>query len=171
MDHVDRILAQWRRERPDLDVDPMGLIGRTKRLALFLTRGMEKTWADYGLNDASFDVLATLRRSGPPFRLSPGALMASTMVTSGTMTNRIDQLEKAGLVERARNPEDGRSFLIALTDKGFDVIDAAVAAHVRTQAELVAGLSQDERRRLDALLKTFLADFEGAEKDAEGGDA
>lgn len=163
MDHVDRILAQWRRERPDLDVDPMGLIGRTKRLALFLTREMENTWADYGLNDASFDVLATLRRSGPPFRLSPGALMASTMVTSGTMTNRVDQLEKAGLVERIRNPDDGRSVLIALTDKGFGVIDVAVTAHVRTQAELVAGLSEDERCRLNALLKKFLTDFEAKE--------
>ncbi|HIC82493.1 MAG TPA: MarR family transcriptional regulator [Kiloniellaceae bacterium] len=166
MDHVDRILAQWRRERPDLDVDPMGLIGRTKRLALFLTRGMEKTWAHYGLNDASFDVLATLRRSGPPFRLSPSALMASTMVTSGTMTNRIDQLDKAGLVERIRNPDDGRSVLIALTDKGFGVIDAAVTAHVRTQAELVAGLSKDERRRLNVLLKTFLTDFEESDGSA-----
>jgi len=160
MDHVDRITAQWRKERPDLDVAPMGLIGRLKRLSLCLTREMEKTWADYDLNSASFDVLATLRRSGPPFSLSPGDLIASTMVTSGTMTNRIDQLEKAGLVARVQNPEDGRSFLISLTGKGFDVIDAAVEAHVETQRKLVSGLTQDERRRLNALLKTFLVDFE-----------
>ena len=160
MDHVDRILAQWRRERPDLEVAPMGLIGRIKRLALCLSREMEKTWARHGLNAASFDVLATLRRSGPPFRLSPGDLMASTMVTSGTMTNRIDQLEKAGLVERIRNPDDGRGFLISLTGRGFEVIDAAVAAHVETQGRLVAGLSRDERRALDGLLKRFLKDVE-----------
>lgn len=160
MDHVDRILAQWRHERPDLDVAPMGLIGRIKRLSLCLSREMEKTWAAHGLNGASFDVLATLRRSGPPFNLSPGDLMATTMVTSGTMTNRIDQLEKAGFVERVRNPDDGRSFLISLTEKGFAVIDAAVTAHVRTQEKLVSGLSEDERGKLDGLLKTFLADFE-----------
>lgn len=160
MDHVDRILAQWRKERPDLEVAPMGLIGRVKRLMLCLSREMEKTWAEYGLNTASFDVLATLRRSGPPFSLSPGELIASTMVTSGTMTNRIDQLEKAGLVRRVQNPDDGRGFLVSLTDKGFRVIDEAVAAHVTTQAKLVSGLSEKERRDLDALLKTFLAGLE-----------
>ena len=162
MDHVDRILAQWRKERPDLEVAPMGLIGRIKRLTLHLSREMEKTWTQYGLNAASFDVLATLRRSGPPFALSPGDLIAMTMVTSGTMTNRIDQLEKAGFVERNQSPEDRRSFLISLTDKGFQVIDAAVAAHVETQELLVSGLSADERRQLDALLKSFLSDFEKA---------
>ena len=160
MDHVDRILAQWRQERPDLELAPMALIGRIKRLSLYLSREMEKTWAKYDLNAASFDVLATLRRSGPSFALSPGDLMATTMVTSGTMTNRIDQLEKAGLVERRQSPEDRRSFLISLTDEGFGVIDAAVADHVKTQEKLVSGLAAEDRRQLDALLKAFLADFE-----------
>lgn len=160
MDHVDRILAQWRQERPDLELAPMALIGRIKRLSLYLSREMEKTWAKYDLNAASFDVLATLRRSGPSFALSPGDLMASTMVTSGTMTNRIDQLEKAGLVERRQSPEDRRSFLISLTDEGFRVIDAAVADHVKTQEKLVSGLAAEDRQQLDALLKAFLADFE-----------
>ena len=160
MDHVDRILAQWRRERPDLDVAPMGLIGRIKRLSQHLTREMEQTWAAHGLNLASFDVLATLRRAGPPYRLSPGDLMATTMVTSGTMTNRIDQLEKAGLVERIPNPEDGRSFLIALSQQGFALIDEAATAHVATQERLVSGLSKKDRKALDALLKAYLAGFE-----------
>lgn len=160
MDHVDRVLAQWRRERPDLDVAPMGLIGRLKRLSLGLTREMEKTWGRYGLNSASFDVLATLRRAGPPFSLTPSELIASTMVTSGTMTNRIDQLEKAGLVERTQSPDDRRSFRITLTDEGFRVIDAAVTEHVKTQAQLVSGLSDDERRQLDTLLKCFVAGLE-----------
>lgn len=161
MDHVDRILAQWRKERPDLEVAPMGLIGRAKRLMSHLSRGMERTWAEYGLNAASFDVLATLRRSGPPYALSPGDLIESTMVTSGTMTNRIDQLEKAGLVERKQSREDRRSFLISLTDKGFRIIDEAVAAHVATQQALVSGLSERDQRQLDTLLKSFLASFEG----------
>ena len=160
MDHVDTIIAQWNEQCPDLEVAPMALVGRVKRLSMLLTRGMEKTWAEFGLNGPSFDVLATLRRSGPPYSLSPGDLIASTMVTSGTMTNRICQLEKAGLVERIQNPEDGRSFLISLTEKGFRIIDEAVAAHVVTQAQLVSGLSEKQRRELEALLRTFLAGLE-----------
>lgn len=160
MDHVDQIVTQWNRERPDLDVAPMALLGRLKRLMLHISREMAETWAEHGLNAASFDVLATLRRSGPPFALSPADLIASTMVTSGTMTNRIDQLEKMGLVARKQSQEDRRSFLISLTDKGFEVIDAAVTAHVATQQRLVSGLSDRDRRQLNSLVKGFLADFE-----------
>ncbi|WGI24403.1 MarR family transcriptional regulator [Halomonas alkaliantarctica] len=160
MDHVDNILKQWRQERPDLDVSPMGTIGRVKRLNHTLMRAMEKTWAKYGLNDASFDVLATLRREGAPYALSPGDLMASTMVTSGTMTHRINQLEKSGLIERVKNPNDGRGFLISLSQDGFDLIDEAVAAHVDTQAQLVGCLTEEQRAQLDDLLKQFLAGFE-----------
>lgn len=160
MDHVDQIVAQWNRERPDLDVAPMALLGRMKRLLLHVTREMADTWAEHGLNAASFDVLATLRRSGPPFALSPADLIASTMVTSGTMTHRIDQLERAGLVARRQSEDDRRSFLISLTDKGFGVIDAAVTAHVATQERLVSGLSDQERRQLNKLAKKFLAEFE-----------
>ena len=160
MDHVDHILKQWRQERPDLDVAPMATIGRVKRLNHALMRAMEKTWAKYGLTDARFDVLATLRREGAPYALSPSDLMASTMVTSGTMTHRINLLEKAGLIERVKNPEDGRGFLISLSQHGFDLIDEAVAAHVETQAQLVSGLTEEQRAQLDALLKQFLAGFE-----------
>ena len=160
MDHVDKILKQWQQERPDLDVAPMGTIGRVKRLNHTLMRAMEQTWAEYGLTDASFDVLATLRREGEPYALSPGDLMASTMVTSGTMTHRINQLEKAGLIERVKNPNDGRGFLISLSQRGFELIDAAVAAHVATQAQLVSGLTKAQQEQLDDLLKQFLAGFE-----------
>ena len=160
MDHVDNILKQWRQERPDLDVTPMGTIGRVKRLNHALMRAMEKTWAKYGLTDASFDVLATLRREGAPYALSPSDLMTSTMVTSGTMTHRINLLENAGLIERVKNPEDGRGFLISLSQRGFSLIDEAVAAHVETQAQLVSGLTEEQRAQLDALLKQFLAGFE-----------
>lgn len=160
MDHVDAILAQWRRERPDLDVEPMGLLGRMTRLSTHLRHAIEATHARHGLAPSSFDILATLRRAGAPYRLSPGDLLASAMVTSGTMTNRIDQLERVGLVERLANPQDGRSVLVALTAAGLACIEAAVADHVATQAELVGALSEDERRALDALLAKFLAAFE-----------
>jgi DNA-binding MarR family transcriptional regulator len=160
MDRVDEILAQWNRERPDLDVGPMGLTGRIKRLAQHLTRETEKTLSAHGLTGPSFDVLATLRRSGPPYALSPGDLLATMMITSGTMTNRIDQLEKAGLVKRTSNPKDGRSVIISLTDKGFAVVDAAVTAHVETQARLTSVLSKKETATLNALLSKYLAWFE-----------
>jgi DNA-binding MarR family transcriptional regulator len=160
MDHVDRITAQWNRERPDLDTGPMGLLGRLARLRNHLTRETEKVFAGHGINAAAFDVLATLRRSGAPYRLSPGDLLATTMVSSGTMTNRLDQLEKAGLIERMHNPEDRRGVIIALTDKGLALVDAAVESHVQNQHRLVAALSPDERDALDGLLRTFLSKFE-----------
>ncbi|MGY5809678.1 MarR family winged helix-turn-helix transcriptional regulator [Rhizobium sp. LEGMi198b] len=162
MDRIDKILAQWKRERPDLDTTPMGLIGRLGNVAHHLGREMDRTFAQFGLNRATFDVLATLRRSGMPYALSPSDLMAAMMVTSGTMTNRIDQLEKAGLVARSVNPEDARSFLVSLTEKGFALIDSAVAAHVETQARLVSGLSEEEKAALNALLGKYLSDFETA---------
>ncbi|WP_085033826.1 MarR family winged helix-turn-helix transcriptional regulator [Ensifer aridi] len=159
-DHVDKILAQWRRERPELDVSAMGLLGRLARLRAHVSREQEKVFAEHGLTSASFDVLATLRRSGPPFQLSPGDLLAATMVTSGTMTNRIDQLEKAGLVERLNNPEDRRGVIIALTPEGLKRINAAATAHVANQQRLVAGLAPGDREALDALLRKFLATLE-----------
>lgn len=160
MDHVDRILQQWHRERPDLDVGPMGLLGRITRLRTHLARETEQVLAAHGLNSATFDVLATLRRSGPPYALSPSDLLATTMVSSGTMTNRLDQLEKAGLVARSHNPEDRRSIIIALTDKGRSVVDEAAGAHVANQHRLVDGLSPEDRATLDGLLRTFLKRFE-----------
>lgn len=159
-DAVDHILAQWARERPDLDVTPMGLIGRLGRLRAHLTRAHETAFQRHGLNGASFDLLATLRRSGPPFRLSPSDLLDTMMITSGTMTNRIDQLEKQGLVERLPHPDDRRALLVALTVKGRDVIDAAVTDHVENQHRLVETLTPPERAALDALLRRYLTAFE-----------
>lgn len=165
MDKVDAIIAQWHRERPDLDVGPMETIGRLGRLARHLSREMEKTFAAHGLSAPGFDVLATLRRAGPPYALSPGDLLATTMVTSGSMTNRIDQLEKAGLVERRQNPEDRRSVVISLTEIGFATIDACITAHVETQARLMTALSDTEKAALDALLRRWLTGFEDGRKD------
>ena len=157
LDGIDRIVAQWNRERPDLDVGPMALIGRLGRLREHISRKQEKVFAAFGLNSAGFDVLATLRRHGAPHALSPGALMDSMMITSGTVTNRIDQLEKAGLVSRETNPEDRRGMIVKLTPEGLKLINAAVAAHVENQHRLVSHLSAEERVALDGLLSSFLA--------------
>jgi DNA-binding MarR family transcriptional regulator len=157
MDPVDEIQAQWRRHRPDLDVEAMGPIGRLGRIVHYLTREMDRNLAQFGLTAASFDVLAPLRRAGPPYSLSPGDLLATMMITSGTLTNRIDQLEKAGLVARAPNPDDRRSFLISLTEAGFATIDAAVTSHVETQKRLLSILREEEQAALDPLLRSFLA--------------
>ncbi|WP_264211311.1 MarR family winged helix-turn-helix transcriptional regulator [Leisingera thetidis] len=168
MDHVDFITQQWERERPDLDVTAMGVIGRVARLYLAYQREMQKTFADFGLNAAKFDVLATLRRSGPPYTLSPGALLKATMVASGTMTNRIDRLEADGLVKREVNPEDSRSFLVGLTEQGFALIDRAVTAHVQTQTRLLAGLSAAEAAALTGLLSKAQAAADQPETDQPG---
>lgn len=134
----------------------MGLFGRLERLRHHLAREMENTFAAHGLNAGSFDVLAALRRSGAPYRLSPGDLLATMMITSGTLTNRLDQLEKAGLIQRSRNPADGRGVLIELTDTGFHTIEAAVTAHVETQARLIASLAPEDQAALGAILERYL---------------
>lgn len=156
MDHVDRILLQWRAERPDLDVTPMGVLGRLKRLDSYLRSGLDKVYAANGLNAASFDVLATLRRSGAPYALSPKELMGQTMVTSGTMTNRIDRLEQAGLVKRRRDDTDGRASIVALTDAGFSLIDRIIGDHVANQHRLVEPLDSADLKTLENLLKKWL---------------
>ena len=156
MDRVDKIIKQWHQERPDLDVAPMEIIGRLKQTSQYLSLEMDKTFAVHGLNGSNFDVLATLRRSGAPYGLSPSDLIASTMVTSGTMTNRIDQLVKAGLVERIANSQDARSFIISLTNKGHVLIDRVLDDHVKTQALLTADLTKEDRKALNLILRKFL---------------
>lgn len=162
-DAVDRIQAQWRRERPDLDPSPMGIFGRLSRITATARPAIDAVLARHELNSWSFDVLATLRRAGPPFRLSPGDLLASCMVTSGTMTHRIDQLEKAGLVLRRANPDDRRSVLIGLTEAGLSRVDAVVGEHLANEERLLAALDPAERRVLEGALRQFLAALEAAE--------
>jgi len=157
MDRVDKIIRQWHQERPDLDMASMEVIGRIKQLSQYLLREMEKTFSVYGLNAASFDALATLRRSGEPYELSPSDLMDSTMVTSGTMTNRIDQLVKNGLVERLPNPKDARGFIISLTNEGHDLIDLVLNKHVKTQTKLTEVLTKEDKDSLNLILRKFLA--------------
>ncbi|MDP5220781.1 MarR family transcriptional regulator [Ruegeria sp. 2205SS24-7] len=157
---IEDIRAQWAKQRPGIDTAPMGVIGRVVRLSALYSEEMGKTFANHGLSAASFDVLATLLRSGPPHALSPNQLLATMMVTSGTMTNRIDQLEKDGLVARIPNPEDKRSVHVKLTESGIRKIDAAVSDHVVVQKRLVEGLSEMDRTELSAILDkclTYLA--------------
>ncbi len=159
-DAVDKILAQWQRERPDLDVSPMGVIGRMGRLAKHLERAIQETFSEFGLTVGEFDVLAALRRSGQPYQLSPTELFNTLMVSSGTMTHRIDGLEKAKLVQRIPDPSDRRGTLIELTDKGFNVIEKAVEAHVVNESRILSVLEDSEREALAQLLSKLLVSFE-----------
>ncbi|GAA2707243.1 MULTISPECIES: MarR family transcriptional regulator [Streptomyces] len=155
-DHVDRILEQWARQRPDLDVSPMAVIGRLSRLHQLVTAELGRTFAAHGLDRASFDVLATLRRSDPPHRLTPAALMRSAMVTSGAITQRLDRLQERGLVTRAPSPDDGRSVVVTLTDEGRALVDRALPDHVATEERLLTALTGPERDALAGALKRLL---------------
>jgi DNA-binding MarR family transcriptional regulator len=159
-DPVDEILAQWQKERPDLDVSPMGIIGRMTRLAKYLKIEIGKTFAQFGLNPGEFDVLATLRRSGKPYQLSPTELYNSMMVSSGTMTNRIDGLEKAELVKRMPDPNDRRGTLIQLTEKGFALIEKTVEAHVKNEHRILEALKEPELEALTILMRKLLVSLE-----------
>ncbi|WP_394788532.1 MarR family winged helix-turn-helix transcriptional regulator [Rhodoferax sp.] len=159
-DAVDAILAQWRRERPDLDVSVMGLIGRIKRCEVLLQRKLNQTFAAFGMTRWEFDVLATLRRSGAPYGLAPTALFSTLMVTSGTMTHRLQGLEGRGLVQRLPHSEDARSMLVQLTDAGLDLIDRAVAAHVANEQRILAPIKPAELAALDLRLAKLLAVLE-----------
>jgi DNA-binding MarR family transcriptional regulator len=154
-DAVDRITAQWRRERPDLDSTPMEVIGRISRLSALVQRELERVFAQHGLAGGDFDVLATLRRSGAPHP-TPGELSRSTMVTTGGMTKRLDRLESLGLVRREPDPRDRRGKRIALTDSGRALIDRAVEAHLQNEERLLAELSAAKREELAALLRELL---------------
>ncbi|XVS63494.1 MarR family winged helix-turn-helix transcriptional regulator [Actinosynnema sp. CA-299493] len=155
-DHVDLVLGQWRARRPDLDVSPMAVIGRLSRLARLVDVELGKTFAAHDLDRASFDVLATLRRSAPPHRLTPTELMRSSMVTSGAVTQRLDRLEARGLVVRTPNEHDGRGVVVALTDAGRDLIDRTLPDHLATEDRLLGALSPRERTALADTLKHLL---------------
>jgi DNA-binding MarR family transcriptional regulator len=159
-DPIDKILAQWQRERPDLDVSPMGIIGRVTRLAKHLEHAIQETFSEFGLTVGEFDVLATLRRSGRPYQLSPTKLFNTVMVSSGTMTHRIDRLEQAELVQRIPDISDRRGIQIKLTDKGFEVIEKTVEAHVVNEHHLLSVLETPEREALTQLLRKLLVSFE-----------
>ena len=156
-DHVAEVMAQWRRERPDLDVSPQGLIGRLHRLAATLYDELDTVYAQFGVSDGEFDVLATLRRAGEPFELTPSQLAQWTMVTSGAVSKRLDRLEAAGLVSRERSATDGRGRVVRLTAAGRELIDAAFTAHIANEHRLIEGLSARDRAQLEAILVRWTA--------------
>jgi DNA-binding MarR family transcriptional regulator len=160
VDEVDRIVGAWRRERPDLDVAPLEVLSRVTRLARHLDRARSAAFARHGLETWEFDVLAALRRSGEPYRLSPGQLVAQTMVTSGTMTNRIDRLAGRGLVQRLPDPADGRGVMVRLEDSGRLLADAALADLLQIERGVLAVLRPAEHEQLSGLLRTLLSTLE-----------
>jgi DNA-binding MarR family transcriptional regulator len=162
-DEVDDLVAAWRAQRPDLDVEPMQVLSRISRLARHLDIARRGAFADHGLESWEFDVLSALRRQGPPFQLTPGALLRATLVTSGTMTNRIDRLAAAGLVRREPDPTDRRGVLVILAKPGLARVDAALADLLARERALLAGLDTSERRRLADLMRILLAPFDALE--------
>jgi DNA-binding MarR family transcriptional regulator len=152
-DHVDDILRQWGRERPDVDVSAMAIIGRISRLERLISVRLDQVFQEHRLEAWEFDVLATLRRSGPPYELSAGQLLNAMMITSGTMTNRIDRLEHRRFVRRRKDPADGRVVLVALTPTGRRRVDAALQAHAANELNIIASLSQRDRNELIRVLR------------------
>jgi DNA-binding MarR family transcriptional regulator len=159
-DEVDELVARWQAERPDLDTEPLQVLSRVSRLARYLDRARTTAFASHGLQAWGFDVLSALRRQGPPYQLSPGALLRATLVTSGTMTNRIKNLADAGLVSRSGDPLDRRGALVTLTDRGRAAVDAALADLLRSERDLLTRLDRDQQRELAALLRILLAPFD-----------
>ena len=151
-DQIEQILAQWTAERPDLDASPMAVAGRISRVSRKMDARLAETFAAHGLDAAAFDVLATLRRSGAPYTLSPSELTASTMVTSAAIAQRLNRLEERGLVARTKNSADGRGKRVRLTADGLALIDRALPDHLETEERILAGLSPQEREVLAGLL-------------------
>ena len=152
-DQVDRLVEAWGRERPDLDLSPMEVLSRVTRVSHHLDQLRRSTFTAHDLEPWEFDVLAALRRAGSPYELSPGRLIRETLVTSGTMTNRVDRLAARGLVRRLPDPEDRRGVLVRLTDGGREAVDGALAGLLEREQGLLAALGASDRRRLAALLR------------------
>ena len=159
-DEVDDLVAAWHAERPDLDVAPLQVLSRVSRLARHLDLTRRASFTSHGLETWEFDVLSALRRQGPPYQMTPGALLRATLVTSGTMTNRIDRLAEAGLVRRHPDPRDRRGVLVTLTDLGRAKADGALADLLRREQDLLASLGPDDQQTLASLLRTLLAPFD-----------
>ncbi|WP_288821206.1 MarR family transcriptional regulator [uncultured Leclercia sp.] len=155
-DAVARIVEQWRREKPELDTSVMGMFGRLQRCSLLLEPMLLREYKKYELVTWEFDMLATLRRAGEPFILTPTELFSTLMITSGTMTHRLKLLEARGLISREPNPEDARSMRVKLSDAGRKLIDSAIVTHVENQHKIAATMPADKLRQLDELLAEFL---------------
>jgi DNA-binding MarR family transcriptional regulator len=162
-DHIDRIVAQWNRERPDLDVAALALFGRLLRVTQLADSTLTSAMRDRGLQRGWFDLLAALRRAGSPYELNPTQLMAATMLSSGGITKRLDSMERAGLLEREPDPTDRRGTIVKLTRRGRALVDRAFEEHVANEEQLLEGLTPNQRKSLDALLRTLLEHLEQAE--------
>jgi len=156
VDEIDRIVAEWNQERPDLDVSPTHTLQRITRLALLQGASFAQVFAPYGLSFGEYLVLAALRRGGPPYRMNPTALFNSVILSSGAMTNRLDRLEEMGFVERLPDPTDRRGRLVALTDRGRELVDKAAADHLENEQRLLVALDPKEREQLAGLLRKLL---------------
>lgn len=163
-DTVDQILAQWQRERPDLDCTPMGIFSRIKRCGQLLEPLTDMAFMRHDLVRWQFDMLATLRRAGEPFTLSPTQLFSTLMITSGTMTHRLKVLEKRGLIERIAHVQDARSKLVALTVEGRLLIDSALETHLENERQLLNGLSETQCQILNHALRLFMRQLESGEE-------
>lgn len=161
-DHVDRIVAEWRRERPDLNAEPIGVLGRLFRAAALADAALAEQLSAHELHAGWFDLLAALRRAGAPYELNPTHLMRATLLSSGGMTKRLDRLVEAGLVERRPDPSDRRGTLVRLTRRGKTAIDRAVVTHVANEERLLRPLTRAEQRALDGLLRTLLVSLDPA---------
>lgn len=155
-DEVDQVVEAWARERSDLALDAMHVWSRISRLSGILDGHRKRAFSEHGIEGWEFDVLAALRRAGEPYRLSPGQLLRETHVTSGTMTNRVDRLVKRGAVTRDPDPSDGRGVLVALTDEGLTLVDAALASLLRVEDELLGGWSEEDRDQFAEYLRRLL---------------
>jgi DNA-binding MarR family transcriptional regulator len=156
-DPVEAIVDQWALQRPDIDVTTMADVARLLRVADLIDRRISAMAADHGMDRGQGDVLFTLRRAGPPYRLSPGELTANLLVTTGTMTNRIDRLEARGLVRRLPNPDDRRSVVVELTPEAVELVDRAIERHVANEQEMIAPLTPRDRDELRRILRKLLA--------------
>lgn len=163
-DRLDEIAAQWRRERPDLDVFALALLGRLFRVAHLADLELAKGTAAHGLRPGWFDLLAALRRAGPPYQLTPTELMRATMLSSGGTTKRLDRVAEAGLITRQPDPHDRRGTLVRLTPNGLDLFDRALQTHLASEDHLLQPLSATERQELDRALRRLLAKLERLEQ-------
>lgn len=166
-DHVDLILEQWRVARPDLDTSPLAVIGRVSTAARLIDVRLRRNFARHDLDGAAFDVLATLRRTGAPHRLTPGELMRTAMVTSGAITQRLDRLEQRGLIARTAAESDARSVNVTLTDAGRDLVDEVLPGHLATEQQLLAGLDAEQRHALAEGLRLLLGSLQAATSTAD----
>lgn len=159
-DEVDLLVTAWQRERPDLDVRPLEVLSRVTRLAHHVDRARRRAFAKHALELWEFDVLAALRRAGSPYVLSPGQLLAQTLVTSGTMTNRLDRLEQRGLVRRTRAEHDRRGVQVRLSSRGKERVDRAIADLIEREHALLAAISERQQESLAGLLRQLLMSVE-----------